>query len=218
MLKDNNFSGRRMSSNVIQGGFRPLLYTVANGSYTSNSVYGVNAAQVNNYQIYQLPRGTSNVPLTGNAYVTSTEGCDYRKADTKIEFNCSVVLKSRVPDPGFRTEELRIGVYPRDFTDPPEYSKALPNHLRTTDLPLFNDVEILDKNGTQIAPDATTPAGVYRLQARLLWNGNLALVLQDLSSTPPTVRGLQHDDIADAFGVADNVIRINIRGKYSAQV
>lgn len=206
------------STSIIQGGFRPLLFTVANGSYVSNIVFGSGATEVNNYETYQLPRGTTYVPLTINSYVTSTEGCDFQMTGQKVNFICSVVLNAQLIDPGFGTEELRIRPYPRSDIEPAQYLKPLPVPLRTALLPLFEDVEIVNKLGVQVSPDSGTVAGVYDLQARLLQDGQLALVLKDITTTPPTVRGLQSADINNLFGTADEIIRITIRGCYRAQL
>jgi len=211
------FNQKATADSVTQGGFRPLLYTVAAGSYTSNIVYGSGAAELNNYDTFQLPRGSTTVPLIGVAYVTSTEGCDFRLESRKVNFTCSVVLNAQLADPTFGDEELRIKPRPRDADDPPQYLKPLPIPLRTAPLPLFEDVEIVNKFEVQVAPDSGAGTGTYQLQARLLQDGHLALVLKDLTTIPPTVRGFQHNDIDSLFDTSDEVIRIRIRGSYKAQ-
>lgn len=211
MTSPQTFS-KATSDAVIQGGFRPLLYTVANGSYNSNLVYGSGAAEVNNYQLFQLSRGTTYTPLIGASFVTSTEGCDFQMTDKKVVFVCSVVLNAQLSGPAFGTEELRIRPFPREASEPGRYLKPLP--LPFTSLPLFEDIEIVNKFGVSVAPDAGTASGTYILQARLLQDGNLALVVKDISTVPPTVRALQHSDIDSLFDTAEEIIRITVRGTY----
>ncbi len=211
------FGQKSAATPLVLGGFKPLLFTVVNGSYNSNLVFGSGAAQLNSYQMFQLPRGTTTVPFVGPSFVTSTEGCDYQLEEREINFTCSVVLNAQLPDPAFGDEELRIKPFPRLTTEPPQFLKPLPIPLRTAPLPFFDDVEIVNKAGIQIAPDVGSTTGVYILQARLLQDGTLALVLKDITTAPPTVRGFQHDDFDSAFGTLNEIIRIIIRGSYKAQ-
>ncbi len=210
------FDHKAVSAGIVNSGFRPELYTVANGSYTSNVVYGSGAALVNTYLPLQLSRGTTTIPLSGPSFVTSTEGCDHRQSERDVDFVCSVVLNSNSVDPDFGQEELRIRPRPRRIEDPPRYIKALPIALRALPLPLFEDVEIVNKAGVQIAPDSGTTTGTYIIQARLLQDGTLALVLKDLITQ--TSRGLTADDIDAGFIPVDNIIRIIVSGHYKSQV
>jgi hypothetical protein len=211
------FNQKANAAGITQRGFRPELFTVANGTYASNAVYGSGTAATSTYINNQLQRGTTTIPLTGTSFVTSTEGCDIRQQDRDVDFTCSVVLDGTT-DPDFSTQELRIRPYVANPIVPPSHRIPLPLPMKDLPLPLFHDVEIVNKAGVQIAPDATAgQGGVFSLLARLLEDGQLALVVENTVDQPSTSRGLRHDDI-DAGFVADNIIRITVRGTYKAEV
>lgn len=193
--------------NAIGGGFFPQLYTVANGTYTSDNVYGSMAPSLNNYNAYQLTAGTTTIPL-GTTFFNSSQACSYDIKGNKVCFVCEVVLDGAI-DPGYGTQELRIRAFPP--YNPQILSKSLPRASNKLVLPLFEDVEILNKDGVPIAP--SVGVGTLLIQARLLLNGEIALVLKNIGVVPSTSRGLQNDDIAGGY-VVDNVIRIIVRGTY----
>lgn len=217
----NPFSQKSNANRIYNRGFRPELYTVANGTYSSNAVYGVGEDLLNSYLNVQLPRGTTTVPLIGASgppFVPSTEGCDIRQNGKNVEFVCSVVLDGNpLTEPSFGNEELRIRPQQVSFVRPARYMIPLPLSDRNLDEPVFDDVEIQDKSGVQIAPDATAGAGAWILQARLLRDGTLALVKKDVSIVGTQQTALLHSDINAGFS-ADNSINITIRGSYRAAI
>lgn len=210
------FDQSAASNGIRHIGFRPELYTVAAGSYASNEVYGLGAPLVSSYLDIQLSRGTTTVPLIGASgppFVNSTEGCDIRQHDNEVEFVCSVTLDANpATDPDLGTEEIRIRPRPITPNLPSRYIIPLPLPTRGSN-PVFEDVEIQNKSGVQVAPAGV---GAWLLEARLLKDGNLALVKKDVSATGTQQTALTHDDISAAF-VANNVISITVRGKYLAQ-
>jgi len=208
-------SGKYTEDGILSGGFRPELYTVDNGAYTSNTRFGPSAPLVTSYLVNQIPAGTTTVPLgvTGPPFALSSTGCTYRMQGNKVEFVCNVTLGGS--DPNYPDlEELRIRPAQRINFNRVVGQRGLPIPDSRFSLPLFNDIEIVNKSGSEAAPDAGTPAGEYQLQARLLLNGELALVLKDIAGGPPSIiRGLQSGDIDGSFATND-VINITIRGTY----
>lgn len=212
---------QKVYSGISNKGFRPELYTVTDGTYATNSVYGVGAPLLNSYLSVQIPRGTSTISLvgaTGSPFVPSMEGCSIRQNGYDVDFICNVVLDGNpITEPTFGNEELRIRPRRNDFTQPPRYMKPLPLSDRKLDEPNFDNVEIVNKAGVQIAPGATAGAGSWLLQARLLKDGTLALVKKDVSLVGTQQTALRHSDIDSGF-TANDVISITIRGSYRAQV
>lgn len=212
------FFDQSAASNGIRNiGFRPELYTVAAGTYASNGVYGVGADLVNSYKNIQLPRGTTTVPLTGASgppFVTSTEGCDIRQHDNEVNFVCSITLDANPStDPDLNTEELRIRPQRPFYNQPARYMLPFPLPVRGTQ-PVFEDVEIQNRTGAQVAP--SVGVGAWVLEARLLVDGTLALAKRNTDTVGTQQTALTHDDIAGAFSTND-VISITMRGKYLAQ-
>ena len=208
------------SSDINHRGFKPELYTVANGSYASNEVYGVGAALVNTYLPVQIPRGTSTVTLLPGppeVFVSSTEGCDIRQHDSDVDFIISVCLDGNpLTEPSYGDEELRFRPQ-QNPNFPPRYRIPLPLSKREQTSPTFTDIEIVDKTGVQVAPDASAGAGTWLLGARLLRDGTLALTKRDISVLGTQEVALLASDINAGF-TADNVIFITLRGSYKAQV
>lgn len=215
------FDQKANANGIYNRGFRPELYTVADGTYASNAVYGVGETLLNSYLSVQIPRGTSTVPLIGASgppFVSSTEGCSIRQNGRDVDFVCSVVLDGNPStEPAYGNEELRIRPQRFDFTQPARYMRPLPLSDRNLDEPNFDSVEILNKSGVQIAPDATAGAGAWLLEARLLKDGTLALVKKDISLIGTQQTALRHSDI-DAGFTSNDVISITIRGSYRAQI
>jgi len=208
-------SARHVENGVFSGGFKPELYSVANGSYNSNARFGPSSPLLTSYLINELPRSTTTVPLgvTGPPFVTSATGCDYSMQANKVEFVCNVTLGGADPD-YTDNEELRIRPARRINFNRAVGQRGLPAPDSKFSPPLFDDVEIVNKAGAEAAPDPGSPAGEYQIQARLLLNGELALVLKDVAGgPPPIIRGLQNGDIDGSFAV-DNVISITVRGTY----
>jgi hypothetical protein len=210
-------SAKNTEDGVFQNGYSPELYSVANGAYTSNAAYGSFSPLLTSYLTNQISRGTSTVPIgaMGHPFAPSTTGCNYRQQGNKVEFVCSVTLGGTDPDyPD--TEELRIRPAQLVQFNRVVGQRGLPLPDPKFSLPLFGDVEILNKLGVVVAPDASTAAGEYQILARLLLNGDLALVLKDGEPmSPPVIRGLQTGDIDEAFA-ADNIVNITIRGTYKS--
>ena len=208
----------------ISRGYLPELYTVDDGTYASNSVYGVNAPLTNSYmtQGYQLPKGTTAIELVPGppsiTYLTSMEGCTIRQNGTEVDFVMVVYLDARKAAPVFGNEELRFRPqqYPRN--KPPNQYVPLPLSMRNKPSPTFEDVEITDKMGVQIAPDATAGVGTWVLGARLLRDGTLVLIKSDLSLTGNQETALRSSDIDSTFGTPNDVIKITVRGNYLAQL
>ncbi len=208
-------SAKHVEDGIFSGGFKPELYSVVNGAYTSNARYGSSSPLLTSYLINQLPRGTTTVPLgvTGPPFVISSTACQYRMQGNKVEFVCNVTLGGADPD-YTDNEELRIRPAQRINFNRVVGQRGLPIPDSKFSLPLFNDVEIVNKTGAASAPDAGTPVGEYQIFARLLLNGELALVLKDVAGgPPPIIRGLQNGDIDGAFA-SDNVVSITVRGTY----
>jgi len=205
------FDQKANSAGIYNRGFRPELYTVAAGTYASNAVYGVAAAVANSYASVQLARGTTTIPNGSGGFVNSTEGCEIRQHGSDVEFLCSITLNGNT-DPDFSAEELRIK--PRNLPGAPgRYKIPLPLPSRFHEDPVFENVEIQNKAGVQIAPDVTAGVGTWLLEARLLKDGTLALLKKDISVLGTQQTALVHNDINAGFA-ADQVINITIRGTY----
>jgi len=206
-------SKNTLEKDLVQDGFRPLLYTVIPGSYASDAVYGSGDTMVNNYASKQLSRGTSTVPLVGTTNVVSKEGCDYQRKDKKVDFTLNITLNSTLADPAFgATHELRIKPYIRTSVEPAVYRKGLPLPQRDQPLPLFAKTEITDKNGVPVLPNSGTGVKLY---TRMLQSGDLALISRNLLTY--TDSALTNDQIQTRFGLTNQVTFINISGEYLCQ-
>lgn len=204
MATSNNTSiDRGVQNNIAHTGFRPQLFTVASGSYASNQVYGSGAALVNDYNT-EIIQDASRAAI--------------RQHDNNVEYNVKVVLDLSLANPGFVTgEEVRIRtLQPLASTEPGRYLTRLPKKDVNYRQPLFLDVEII--NPATGAPFAGFPsvAGAGQLQARLMMNGDLALVVTDLTAgPPPTVTPITAGDLAALFGAAAGTrLQIDVRGSY----
>lgn len=204
-----NNTNRSVQTSVVESGFRPEMFTVANGSYVSNASYGSGVAAANSYSSIQIARGSTAIPLAGGALVSSCEGCNIRVEGNEVDFVCNVVLNAAT-DPAFGTEEVRIKAMTpvtglrRNYTSFPLASTKFPS-------PVFEDVQIVSKLNAAVAPDTNAAADDLKIKARLLHDGSLALVLDN--QTTPAVRGLQHNDFNAGFG-ANAVIFVTVRGRY----
>lgn len=212
------------SAGINNRGFVPELYTVDAGTYAGDPNYGVAAPAANSYTTsgYQLPRGTTTVELLPGPpplYVNSTEGCDIRQQDRDTDFALSVCLDARLVAPAaFGNEELRFRPNPLPRNKPRNQLVPLPISKRGQTAPTFDGVEITDKSGVQIAPDGSAGGGAWVLGARLLRDGTLALTKKDLSAVGTQETALQANEINSTFGAANDVIFINVRGTYKAEV
>lgn len=210
------------SADITNRGFRPELYTVANGTYASNSVYGVGAAVVNSYLSVQIPRGTSTVVLSLGPpvlYVNSTEGCSVRQQGKDADFTMNVCLDGNpLTAPAFGNEELRLRPQQTTPDRPLRYRVPLPLAMNdhATVSPMFVDTEITNKSGVQIAPDASAGIGAWVLGARLLRDGTIALTKRNLAVVGAVEVALLASDINSGF-VLDGAIFITLRGTYKAQ-
>lgn len=216
-MSDNDF-GAELSNNEVsfskKGGYRPELYTVVAGAYASNAVYAMGSPLVHSYYTNQLAPGTTTVTL-GAAFVTSKEGCEWEQIGSDVTVTCNVTLGTTA-NPGFGAEELRIKPLRRNSVEPKSYLRGLPTPFSPTEVPILT-LEIVNKSGVQIVPDAGSPAGNYKLGARVLGNGTIALIVRDFNAAPPNAwRGITHDDIAANF-VADQVISFSVHGSYSTR-
>ena len=206
------FSGDKTNRGVASGshhsGFRSELFTVGAGSYASNAVYG------------------SSAVLSGT-YAASTildkSGAAIRAQDRGTDFSLNVTLDLSGADPvdGRATgDEIRIRtLQPLLSGEPASYLKKMTLAGTGYGLPLFLDVEIIDP--ATGAPWAGFPvvAGVGQLQARMLYGGELALVVTDLSVGPPaTVTPLTVGDLAPLFGGGDGAeLLFAVRGTYRSR-
>lgn len=195
---------RKVSKPVDNGGFRPQLFNVESGSYAKNNVYGSGSAVKNLYTDQQLGTPDSQAVI--------------RQHDTDVDFSLDVTLDVTGPDPGYdSTDELRIRTQqPLSAENANRYRNGLPMPSSKFGLPLFLDVQVVDK-ATGFAPPSF-PAQVTpgQLQARLLYGGELALVATDFTTAPPTVNALVHSDFLNLWNSAagtDQVV-ISVRGTY----
>ena len=192
-----------IKKDICNSGFRPELFTVDAGSYASNQVYGSGLAAVNDYNTETIRKSSI---------------ANIRQHDSDVDFSIKVVLDLSLSAPGFITgEEIRIRtLQPLASGEPGAYSRKLPVKSINYGQPLFLDVEIIDPSTG--APFAGFPsaAGIGQLQARLLINGELALVVADLSAgPPPVVTPLTSTDLAPLFGAAAGTkLLISVRGSY----
>lgn len=206
MATSNNTSiDRAVQNNIAHSGFRPQLFTVAAGSYASNQVYGSGAALVNDYN---------------DEIIQAESRASIRQHDSNVLYNVKVILDLSQTDPAFgSTQEVRIRtLQPLTSTEPGRYLTRLPKKDVNYRQPLFLDVEII--NPATGAPFAGFPsvAGAGQLQARLMMNGDLALIVCDLTAgPPPTVTPITAADLAPLFGAgAGTQLEIAVRGTYRA--
>ncbi|HSA76277.1 MAG TPA: hypothetical protein VLE02_01910 [Nitrosarchaeum sp.] len=187
-------------------GFRPQLNVVAAGSYVSNAVYGSNAASTGNYETVTL-RGSSNS--------LSQTVASYTKNGKQVSFSVQISLNGAVANPiAVGGSEVRIRVLPTNVTEPEKYISGLPLPDGSFLLPLFEDVEVIDQTGTNLLPNAVNS----QLQARILYNGDLALVNVNLAAgPPPTSVGLTAAILGALFATVGRTIKILVRGTYMAK-
>lgn len=187
-----------LEKTVARSGFRSELVTVAPGSYASNQSYGSGAVS------------------TGSlASVSKSDSqCKIRKQDVDVDFSVDVVLDTTAAAPGLTAgDELRIrSLRPVGSNNPGRYSAVLPIPDRKFGLPLILDVEVVNEDGV-VPAGFPAVAGVGQLQARLLYGGELALVVRDGQATPATTTPLTFGDVSPLFGVDDEVT-IRVRGTY----
>jgi len=213
MTTPSSNTNRNVVLPVVNNGFRPQLYIAKNGSYASNAVYGSgvgpdpdSALAVNTYDsvtLRSLNQTRANV----------------RKEDKDVYFDLDITLDSTATDPfdGIEVagDELRIRVQkPLALGEPGAYLNQLPLPDYKKPLPLFFECDIINvTTGQPILPSLQNPSSL--LQARMLTNGDLALIRRDISSGPPTDTPLIILNISPLFGqsVAAN-IRISVKGYY----
>lgn len=204
------FDQKANAHGILNRGFRPELYTVASGTYASNSVHGLGAPVINSYTNIQLARGV------GPPFITSVEGCDIRQHGQSVDFTCSITLDGNpLTEPDFSNQELRIRPRRARFDQPGRYGISLPLAKRGTDGPVFKGVEIINKDGVQIAPGSKAGPGAWLLEAKLLIDGSIALLKRNIGILGTQVTALRHADIDDGF-VMNQVIAITVYGSYMA--
>lgn len=195
--------------------FRPELYTVAAGSYISDSSFGASAALVNTYKNLQL-NGETTIPLTGTTNVSASTFGRVRQRDNQVDFDINITLNANVVDPAYTTQELRIKVLDPLSNEPQKYKRGLPEPDINHFLPEFLDVEITNKSNIQIAPTIAQPPQDVILCGRLLDTGVLALTVKSMAS-PPTSAGLTHAQLSAIWSaVGTQVIFIRVHGSYRA--
>lgn len=204
MTSLSNYS-RGVQNDISHTGFRPQLYTVVGGSYASNSVYGSGAALVHDYN---------------TEIIQSASRSSIRQHDTQVEYDIKIILDLHQADPAFDTEEVRIRtLQPLIAGEPGCYLTRLPIKPTNYRQPLFLDVEIVNPATGKPFAGFPATAGVGQLQARLLINGDMALVTTNLAAgPPPTVTPLTGNDFDVLFGAAAGTeLEISVRGSYRSQ-
>lgn len=201
-------------------GFNPELYTVAAGSFADNAAHSPVEPAVNTYAPFQLSRGVTTIPL-GSGFVSSKQGCNIRQRGNEVEFDLSICLDGN-STPGFAVdEELRIRPLQNWITRLLAQRNPLPIPQKPNTSVRLDGVEIVDKDGVQVAPRAAGGSGSWLLSARVLLNGAIALTKLDpgavtLPGSPVSELPLVAEDIAAAL-TTDNVVVINIHGSYLAE-
>jgi len=194
----NVYSGSYMQQLISHRGIVPSLYTVNSGSYGSNSSYGSGKPATHTYESVVIKSNTSAA---------------IRQHDSEVDFNIQVALDITKPSPFnippfIAAHEIRIksGISP--------YLRTLPCTDPKYGLPLFNNVEmILSESGvnalTTVIP---VPQGI--LQARLLYGGDLALVILD--TTTNTIFTITTLEMAQLFNslVPNQQLLIRVSGTY----
>jgi len=199
----NDFGVLTVTDGIAQTGFRSQLYAVATGSYASGATFGSGAVEI---------AGSS----TGYDSVKDVPAsrASVRKHDTDVDFNILVVLDGSAANPVADAGEVRLRVtQPLASENFTRFLVALPTQDMNYSLPLFEDIEVLDEDGTNLLPSTANTI----LQARFLYGGDLAFVQQDLSAgPPPTTAALTTAELGALFGVIGRTIRIFVRGTYRA--
>ncbi len=188
---------------VRKSGFRPQLSTSVGGSYLSNSSYGSGASTLNLY--------TSQVFSGSRAFVNVT--------DYSVDFDVKIELDTSGEPPSFdASEELRIKAKTLLRDEPARFSAALPRSSRNFGLPLFSDVSLVDK-ATGFTPTELFNGQGDSLKARLLYNGELAIVNTSITSDSifdsPPESPLTSGDLLDIFSGTPSSIIISVRGTYN---
>lgn len=198
-----------LEKNIIHRGFVPELVSVAPGSYSLNSAYGVGAALSGAVQSYGPAPGGYNliVPRGGGTLILlpSETGCDIRIDDTNVTFTCAISLSGTPPV--LAAGELRIRPTPTTIPQPNRWNVPFPLALIVDQQssPVF-DVDLVFSSGA-----GAPPVVVGIPKARLLANGWLALFLVDPATGAETA-------LTNAFITAnvDNTDTLNIviKGQY----
>lgn len=184
--------------------FRPEMFLVAAGSYASDNSYGSDRPAITTYTL-ATDRSMSYAAI--------------RNQDTETDYTIHFTLSdaaqpaSVAAAPANSEVRLRV-VKPLLPGQSGSYIKSLTCNAIMYSLPLFQDVEIvLASTG---APPAGFPsvAGAGMLEARYLYSGELALVVYDYSTAPPTVTPLTRADFSPLFTAGGDSIIIRIRGRY----
>ena len=197
---------RGVEGSVTQGGFLSSLVTVGAGAYASNPpTYGSSSPILLNYN---------------SVTATASSGASVRKSGDRVDFSLSVTLNADAAAP-VANEELRIRAINKldgtTLADAPcgrRSTSGLPSVAAGSTLPLFTDVDIID-TATGLPPAALGVAGQFA--ARLLHNGDLALVSVDLTAAPQTQTALTSAEITAAFGGPTAELRVSVRGSYRAR-
>lgn len=187
----------------VNSGFRPQLSVVAAGSYVSNAAYGSGAASTGNYD---------TVTLRGNASSLNQTIAQYTRTGKQVQFSIQISLNGAAANPiGVGGSEIRIRVQPINPIEPEKYLVGLPLPTGGFLLPIFEDVEVLDQTGANLLPAAVNS----QLQARMLYNGDLALIVMNLAAgPPPTAVGLTAAGLGALFATVGRTIKIIVRGSY----
>ncbi len=197
---------------VTNTGFRPTLHIVPAGSYATAN-YGSSAVP--------LTTGTStynSVLLEGSSNSLATSGCNIRQDGNLVSFELSCVLDLTQADPTTNAGELRLKVKDLAAGDPNKYGRGLSPVSGKYPFPVFPvEISIQSTSGAA-APTLLGVANEY--QARLLANGELALVGVDSTAIPSVVAAITAANITGSFGAAAgtaDVLKIFVKGTYRNQ-
>lgn len=181
--------------------FRPRVIGVTGGSYASSANFGAGVASTGNLDSITLRSGANNsLARTGASVHRST----FPQSDNLVEFSVEVSIDhtvSAVPTPPAASDEVRVSVVPGTGFG---RGRGLPPASQTTPQPLF-DAEL------KVFTDATSAPTVTLHKARLLADGNLAILQAD-GTTAVLV-----SDVTGAAGAAGAAAVLSVRGAYRGQ-
>lgn len=202
-------SDRGVESQPSDTSLRPQLFTVPDGTYGSNGVYGAGVAVSETYE---------SVTVRGDGSIHAQSIAEISKHGSQIAFSMSVALdiSSGTSDPITSTDdELRIRTLPLAMSEPARYLNTLPKANGGLVQPLFGEVEFnrLATDGTAAPVDVL--AGSHPLHARLLHGGVLALLKRTTPGGDPVP--VIASDIGSLFDGAipayDRLV-ITVKGRY----
>lgn len=210
-----------LSTNVNQGGYRPILVTVpADVGYASNSFYGAGATPSGSYSIAQAQTGNIPFVTAGAGYsAQALTQVNFRKEDVTVDFTVALTLNASLPVPPTgaynpaltyqlaypgqtvsTTDELRIITQPVVQGEPFTYQSVLPEASYGFGCPRFDTFEVLGTNylvPNQILEMLLPSQQSNILTARLLSDQTLALLRINMTTSPTSYTPLTVADIND---------------------